>query len=1533
MENVLYAQPDYRLHATGTYPNDPRFSEQWGLHNLGTTGVVDADIDAPEGWDIHTGDSSVIVAVIDSGVDYTHADLADNMWINQPEYNGKAGQDDDGNGYVDDIYGYDFCNEDSNPQDDHYHGTHCAGIIGAVGNNGVGITGTCWKVRIMALKFLDAGGNGWSSDAIQCIQYATQMNANVMSNSWGGGPYDQALKDAIDTAKVNNLLFVAAAGNDGINTDNSPHYPSCYTLENIIAVLATTDNDSKASFSNYGKTTVDIGAPGNNILSCIPGNSYKNASGTSMATPFVSAACAMLWSVNPDMTWLEVKTILMNTADPTLPNYCVSGGRLNLQKALQTVRVAWLSFDIEQGQISPDQSLPVQITVDASELAPGSYNAEIILLSNDPDHSQIIIPVHVDVLKEPLDINPVATFESYGIEGGPFQPESTSYTIRNISEESIQWSISNSSDWLDIDPAGGTLEPAQAVEISATLNSSVLLLTPNQYQDSIEFNNITRYTKQTREAILIVKCPDKFTEQFDTSGNDLSYMTLTLMPSDSKSKYRICVEPDSVSSLSDENTSETYISLADDDFVEVSFADNKQFSFFGLPYNSVFISSNGYLTFGRGDIEYQASLLNHFSIPRISGVFTDLTPVNSHCISYQQTSDSFTVTYDNIPMYGDKAKTVSFQIVLHFSDGFIQMKYLDMQQINGICGISDGTGMVASFENSDLSTNKTCCACGDLTGDSTIDLADLGYIVSAWLAADCSMPSWCQNADITRDTQVNLSDLSALALNWGYALYAWTNSIFCQDLNQKTWSAPVYMPELDGEGYKAYSARLSHDKMHLFWTRYNPSLGHGCIWQADRNSPNEPFSTPRALVELSQTGKTFGGAWISDDNQRLYYFEVLVTGGADIKMATWSDSLQQWIPTKAFTELGSSEYGNLIPSLTSDELILFWQSKRPGGAGNIDLWTASRSSIDAPFENIRNLSEINLTNNDGGPCISQDGLTLYFSSTTRPGYASWCNLYKAKRKYLSETFANIKLINYPGYDINSTESSCYVTPDEKNIYFNNDEYGVYLISLQGLATGFAASAPCLASDEGSLYYERYTPEINKTCIVRSDINDKLTSFGREIVLDELTPPGIDAKDPWISQDNLRLFFTEQTSSGPGIIKMAQRPDVYSPWSISTSFPELNQNGAASAPCLSADELTLVYALKTHEIASGPTARWNLNESSGTIATDSSGNNYHGTLMHMDDTDWVNGIDGNALDFDGIDDYIEISGFTGIGGAAPRTCSAWIKTTEANESMILAWGEPIRGQKWMFRVGTSGNLEVGLWDGMIQGTTIINNGLWHHVASVYSNIDVNSDGIIDLRDVQLFVDGKLEQNATVKNYDPILGVPSVQTAATQNVTIGARIGGINWDSFYQGLLDEVRIYNCSLEADEIQILAGKATNSTLYIATRPNTNEPFADIRPLIELNATGIDDNPTLSPDGLALYFSSNRQDDQKWSIYKATRTSITEPFTLEGPLSIGNNLDNDSKPFLSVDGSKIYFYQETTQKKGLWFSESLQIKTPCEPQ
>ncbi len=341
-ENVRRVELD-TIVTTEAIPNDTDFSQLWGMHNTSQTGgTTDADIDAPEAWDLATGSPNIIVAVIDTGVDYTHPDLSPNMWINTGEIAGN-GIDDEGNGYIDDIYGIDMVNDDTDPMDDHYHGTHCAGTIGAKGNDGYGVAGVNWDVKIMALKFLNSSGSGATSDAVTCMDYVIDMkqrghNIVVTSNSWGGGGFIQTMLDAINTAGQNGILFVAAAGNNSTDTDQTTYYPQGYDSPYVISVAATDHTDQLASFSNYGLTTVDLAAPGVSIRSTSPGSSFRSLNGTSMAAPHVSGAVALLASLFPNDTPAERKDRILNYVDliPAMDGICVTGGRLNLFKSIQS---------------------------------------------------------------------------------------------------------------------------------------------------------------------------------------------------------------------------------------------------------------------------------------------------------------------------------------------------------------------------------------------------------------------------------------------------------------------------------------------------------------------------------------------------------------------------------------------------------------------------------------------------------------------------------------------------------------------------------------------------------------------------------------------------------------------------------------------------------------------------------------------------------------------------------------------------------------------------------------------------------------------------------------------------------------------------------------------------------------------------------------------------------------------------------------------------------------------------------------------
>ncbi len=324
---VEYAEPDYIRHAS-LLPDDPKYQDGtlWGMDK----------ISAPSAWDINTGSKAVLVGVIDTGIDYNHEDLAANVWTNPGEIPAN-GIDDDGNGFIDDVHGWDAANGDGDPMDDHGHGTHCSGTIGGVGNNGIAIAGVNWNVSIIGLKFLDAGGSGATSDAVTCVNYATKMNADITSNSWGGGGYDQSLYDAI---AANGKIFSAAAGNSGTDNDVTPNYPSNYDLDNIIAVAATDSNDDLAYFSCYGLTSVDLAAPGVGIYSSLPGNSYDAWDGTSMATPHVSGTVALLLAADNALSPAQIKSFILDNADPVpaLDGKCVTGARLNVFKALQSVK-------------------------------------------------------------------------------------------------------------------------------------------------------------------------------------------------------------------------------------------------------------------------------------------------------------------------------------------------------------------------------------------------------------------------------------------------------------------------------------------------------------------------------------------------------------------------------------------------------------------------------------------------------------------------------------------------------------------------------------------------------------------------------------------------------------------------------------------------------------------------------------------------------------------------------------------------------------------------------------------------------------------------------------------------------------------------------------------------------------------------------------------------------------------------------------------------------------------------------------------
>jgi subtilisin family serine protease len=345
IDGVAGIEPDFAIRPTAV-PDDPSFTDQWGLRNTGQSGGSrGGDIAAVAAWDVTTGSRSVVVAVIDSGFDYTHPDLAANAWRNPGEVPGD-GLDNDGNGFVDDVHGWDFANDDADPMDDDGHGTHVAGTIGAVGDNGVGVTGVSWQVSIMGLKFLDAEGSGSISDAIAAISYATRMrrefgvNVVATNNSWGGADRSLALRAAIAEGGAAGILFVTAAGNDGVNGDRRANYPANEDLDAVIAVTATNRSNRLPAFATYGPVHVDLAAPGAAIRSTVPGGGYATFSGTSMAAPHVTGTIALLATANPAASATAIRGAILSTTRPlaALAGKTVTGGLLDAAAAVRAIR-------------------------------------------------------------------------------------------------------------------------------------------------------------------------------------------------------------------------------------------------------------------------------------------------------------------------------------------------------------------------------------------------------------------------------------------------------------------------------------------------------------------------------------------------------------------------------------------------------------------------------------------------------------------------------------------------------------------------------------------------------------------------------------------------------------------------------------------------------------------------------------------------------------------------------------------------------------------------------------------------------------------------------------------------------------------------------------------------------------------------------------------------------------------------------------------------------------------------------------------
>ena len=453
-DSVVFAEPNYRISLDETnIPDDSYFTSLWGLNNTGQTGgTADADIDAAEAWSITTGSSSTIVAVIDTGVDYNHVDLAANMWTNSGETQGD-GIDNDGNGYVDDYYGWDWSNNDNDPMDDHSHGTHVAGTIGAVGDNGLGVVGVNWQVQIMALKVMDASGSGYLSDAAKALDYAVNQGAVVSNHSYSGTSYSSTLYNAIVNARNHDHIVVAAAGNNGTNNDQTLRYPASYDVDNVITVAATDHRDNLASWSNYGVSTVDLAAPGVSIRSTTPNNGYGYKSGTSMATPHVAGAVALVHSAYPDWDYAQLRDAILDNVDPTasVATKTITGGRLNVANVLGT----FLSVSLADQVISENGG-----STTGTVSRTGDFTYPLYVSVANGDNSEASMPAYIMIPAGERSVD----FAISGVDDGNADgTQSVTILATAIGYEASQATLSVTDDDLSLVIAPGSISEGGGV--------------------------------------------------------------------------------------------------------------------------------------------------------------------------------------------------------------------------------------------------------------------------------------------------------------------------------------------------------------------------------------------------------------------------------------------------------------------------------------------------------------------------------------------------------------------------------------------------------------------------------------------------------------------------------------------------------------------------------------------------------------------------------------------------------------------------------------------------------------------------------------------------------------------------------------------------------------------------------------------------------------------------------------------------------------------------------------------------------------
>ncbi len=994
-----------------------------------------------------------------------------------------------------------------------------------------------------------------------------------------------------------------------------------------------------------------------------------------------------LWDINGDcIRWCYYELNLFG--DPAQ--------KLRFEEAAR-----WITFEPQDGTIGPEESLDVNVVFDAMDLLPGTYEAEIIILSNDIN-SPAIIPVTMIVSPDDLVVSPADGLASVGEQGGPFTPACITYTLTNIGEEQIGWVTSPTQPWLKIEPNEGILDANQSVDVNVCIAPEANGLDPNYYQESVAFENTDSGSVKFRSMSLTIKPPDMFTEFFD-SGGDLYGYSLTLTPDGSIAYYEACQSR--INEFPTDPNGGTYIGLGDDDFAEIILEDGAEVLFFGQWYDRFYIGSNGYITFGSGDTEFDSTLDSHFNMPRISGYFTDLTPPNNQCISYKQFEDRVVVTFEGILIFGDKDAVSSFQIEIFFADGGICMSWLELAEAEAVVGLSKGTGLPpVFFLESDLSGYLPCPPLGDFDRNYVVDLMDLWIFAGRWLDEDCNIPSWCAKTDLDFSGAVQGIDFSIFAQNWGVV--------------EEWWLWPVAHWEFEeGSGGIAYDLAGNNDgtlEGDTSWVQGN--IGSHAL-QFDGNGDyvigsSSPFDFEDTTFSVAAWFKTTSGE------------QVIISEGG--YQGGW------------LVGSGWSTY----------EGQLFVVLKRSGTTSNALVATTEDICDDGEWHHIAAVITTDTSDAQGNHAdIYIDGRAVSVTETKTYPYSSSDENWRIGCRPVSPEYFDGSIDDVRIYD------RALSAEEIEELYHEGQGYKALSPKPHDGQTGVDPNVVLswsagMDAESHDVYFGTSFGDVND-----ADINDSNVFMGNQ----DVTYWDTNNYDSNGLEYETTYYWRIDEVNGPNEWK----GDV---WSFTTWTP-FDPN------------LNLI-------------SHWKFDEGSGAIAYDSAGEN-DGTLVN--EPVWTIGKINGALDFSG-NDAVNIAPSAGTDSPlnlynTDMSISVWVKF-RGTGGTIVARSKPYY---ITYRLGINGNQAVintykqgpGHWN--LSAERELDTDTWYHLVGVFDR-----DGDVG----RVYIDGSKEAEGAMVT-DPLSNDATTKIGCRNDTS----------DYAFDGVIDDVRIYDRALSAEEVEQLYG------------------------------------------------------------------------------------------------------------------------------